>query len=810
MRIDLHVHSKHSRRPAQWFLQKLGCPESFSEPTDIHRLARSRGMSYVTISDHNSIDAAVELAHLPGTFISEEITSYFPEDRCKVHVLALNITEAQHRDIQKARANLFELVAYLNAESIFHILAHPLYAINGKLSVRHVEILLLLFRFLELNGSRSDPQNRFLEQLVKRLTPDLIDTLAERHGIAPVGPEPWIKRLTGGSDDHSCMNIARTWTEVPGAVDLASFLAGLEAGHGRVVGLAASPQSMAHTLYSIAFQYYKHRFHLERHVRRDPLMQFLDGCLSPRPEEHGGLVTRLANRLAYNRLVNGQPHLSESLLALLRRETQRLINEHPEIGAPNDDTHEPGVRERRWFVFVNQISNRVLRHFADQLLGNLSGARLFSLFDCLGSSGGLYTLLAPYFVAYSQFAEDRSLQQAIAGEFAEGILETVDTGEHIAHFSDTFYDINGVALTLQQQVKAALRAGRRLHIVTCAPNQPPLSPGVRNFAPVGSHALPEYPQQQLYYPPLLEILDWCHQAGVTRIVSATPGPMGLAALAIARILRLPISGTYHTQLPQYARRLTGDSFIEELTWRYVLWYYDMLDVIWVPSQDTRQELLSRGLRADKVRLYPRGVDIERFTPAKRNGDLETLFGIRERCVLLYVGRISQEKNLALLANVYAHLSAERTDLHLLVVGDGPYLPELRKRLHGLAATCAGQRDGEELARIYAAADLLVFPSATDTFGNVVMEAQASGLPVVVSDCGGPAENMLPEQTGVVVPADDAQAWLTALRRLVDSPELRRRMGRAARRYMETRRSDCAFDQSWRMLADPAPPMAQSA
>jgi len=106
MRADLHVHSKYSRRPSQWFLQKMGCPESFTEPLNLYRIARNRGMSLVTITDHNSIDGALEIAHLPGTFISEEVTTYFPEDKCKVHVLVYQITESQHEDIQKLRQNL--------------------------------------------------------------------------------------------------------------------------------------------------------------------------------------------------------------------------------------------------------------------------------------------------------------------------------------------------------------------------------------------------------------------------------------------------------------------------------------------------------------------------------------------------------------------------------------------------------------------------------------------------------------------------------------------------------------------------------
>ena len=118
MKIDLHVHSKYSIRPSQWILQKLGCPECFTEPAEVYRIARQKGMNLVTITDHNSISGSAEIAHLPGTFISEEVTTYFPEDGCKAHVLVYDINDAIHRELQKVRENIFDLVDYLTATGI--------------------------------------------------------------------------------------------------------------------------------------------------------------------------------------------------------------------------------------------------------------------------------------------------------------------------------------------------------------------------------------------------------------------------------------------------------------------------------------------------------------------------------------------------------------------------------------------------------------------------------------------------------------------------------------------------------------------
>ncbi|MCA1960383.1 MAG: glycosyl transferase, partial [Desulfomonile sp.] len=230
MKADLHVHSKFSRRPAEWILQKLGSPESFTEPKSLYRIAKQRGMSLVTITDHNAIDGCLEISDLPDTFVSEEVTTYFPEDGCKLHVLVYDIDEERHREIQRIRENVYDLTGYLVREKVHHVLAHPLYSVNNRLTVEHVEKTLLLFRNFELNGARSTAQNKCLHVVLSSLTPRIIETLANKHGFEPRHPEPWIKNVTGGSDDHSSLTIGRRYTVTPGAGNLAEFLAGIEQG----------------------------------------------------------------------------------------------------------------------------------------------------------------------------------------------------------------------------------------------------------------------------------------------------------------------------------------------------------------------------------------------------------------------------------------------------------------------------------------------------------------------------------------------------------------------------------------------------
>jgi glycosyltransferase involved in cell wall biosynthesis len=291
-------------------------------------------------------------------------------------------------------------------------------------------------------------------------------------------------------------------------------------------------------------------------------------------------------------------------------------------------------------------------------------------------------------------------------------------------------------------------------------------------------------------------LNYCYESHFTHIHSATPGPVGLAALAIARILNLPCYATYHTSLPQYAGQLTGDTEMEDLTWRFMIWYYSQMDMILAPSESVVEELVEKGIKRERIRVHPRGIDLERFHPERRTDILEGRWSMNGDLRLLYVGRVSKEKNLDLLSESFRSLARTREDLALVVVGDGPYLPEMKKKLEGTRTVFTGYLEGEELAAVYASCDLFVFPSTTDTFGNVVLEAQASGLPVVVTDAGGPSENMLPEKTGLVVRANDSDALTEAVLKVVSNRERLQAMGRMAREYTEGRSFEQAFEQTW--------------
>jgi glycosyltransferase involved in cell wall biosynthesis len=310
---------------------------------------------------------------------------------------------------------------------------------------------------------------------------------------------------------------------------------------------------------------------------------------------------------------------------------------------------------------------------------------------------------------------------------------------------------------------------------------------------VGEFEIPEYELQKLSFPPFLDMLDYIQRERFTELIISTPGPVGLCAIGCARLLGLRTSGIYHTDFPQYARFLSDDAFMETMVWNYMQWFYGQTDLVYVNSEFYRRRWIDRGISAGKLRLFPRGLDTELFNPALRDPIFWTKRGAKGP-VLLYVGRISKEKDLGLLAEIVGPLRKKAGPFTLAIVGEGPYRAELQRLLP--EAIFTGNLNGRELGVAYASADLFVFPSTTDTYGNVVVEAMAAGLPVAVSDLGGPRELVKTSQMGRILPARDAGVWVDGLADLLARPPTSEDRLALSRQAGTERRWDSAFARFW--------------
>jgi glycosyltransferase involved in cell wall biosynthesis len=256
---------------------------------------------------------------------------------------------------------------------------------------------------------------------------------------------------------------------------------------------------------------------------------------------------------------------------------------------------------------------------------------------------------------------------------------------------------------------------------------------------------------------------------------------------LARVLDVPLVGSYHTELAAYTGLRTGQAELELLATGLLAKFYGSCGLVLSPSAATDERLGALGIPPERIGRWARGVDLDRFDPALRDPDL-----LPGELTIMYAGRQSKEKGVDLLADAFLTARAQDPRLHLVLAGGGPEEEYLRERL-GEHATFLGWLGGRDLAQAYASADAFLFASRTDTYGQVVVEAQASGLPVVAVAEGGPATLIEHEETGLLAPADPA-ALAAELLRLTSDNLLRERLRRAAIQAVAGQTWEVALEQ----------------
>ena len=751
-------------------------------------------MDFVTITDHDTIEGNLQISDLPHTFISEEITTYFPHDPCKIHLLAWNISQAQHDQIVERRDNIFDLQQYLQTDAIAHAVAHPLYSINGKLDVAHLERLILLFKHFEgINGLRDALLSTLARDLLSGLTPEKVEAMAKRHNLKPTHPEPWKKIFTGGSDDHGGQFVANAFTETPSARTGPEFIEHVQRGACTPRGEGGTPLALSHGFYNTLSCFIQDRFT----ERLGPSASLLNTAFSRFMEGRDPTEFTLSEKANFI----AQGVMSGKIFELAKPRNVSLwkgLSKHfsqPKVKAQLAKAMASETEpERRAFLMANMVCEQLAFRLFERFVKQIRTGNVIESIQALSSITPLLVLLSPYIYAFHSQAPSRRWLRDLFEQMTGSIPIPLQNRKR-AWFTDTLDDVNGVANTIRKMTAASVAAGEKLTIVTSRQDLKMDGLPIKNFKPIGEFELPEYELQRLSFPPIMQILDYVQREQFTEVIISTPGPMGLTGLLAAKMLNLQTSGIYHTDIPEYVRILTEDRFLESLAWSYMHWLYGQVDTVFVNSEQYRQCWIDRGFAPEKLKILPRGLDTDLFNPNRRDATWWQRFGRNGKGVrLLYVGRISREKDLDVLAEAYRKVREQGYPLQLFLVGDGPYSEALAAALPD--AVFPGYLTGEQLATAYASADIFVFPSTTDTFGNVVIEAQASGLPVIVSDLGGPKELVENGVNGVVTRAHDVEDLACAITILASDAKRRTRMGQQARQSVLDRNWPDAFRKFW--------------
>ncbi|MBO0769455.1 MAG: glycosyltransferase, partial [Solirubrobacterales bacterium] len=621
-RADMHVHSTASELSKLGIQRSLALPECATEPEEVYELAKRRGMDFVTITDHDTVAGALSIAHLPDVFVSEELTVWFKDEPQAVHVLCYGITEEDHEWLQAHNHSVEECAEYLHSNEITCALAHPFYPPEAPLTARHRRRLAQLFPIWETrNGSRAKELN----------LPAFV--YIETHGGISVG----------GTDDHAGVDIGRTFTETPLAADPAEFLAHVKAGRCNSHGDQGGAAKWAHAAMALAIRSLGDR---ESDAQADPTQVFK-------------MVERVMSEGNVRSGEDQDDVGADDALALLRSwlTTMELeIDERKLLSYLQDGELTHHDLERRG----KRIHERELARVVNDTVETAGGGDFSQLMDTPSKLFNACLPAIPY-----------AASGAFLGREKQKLTRTDGDRPRVAIVADGLGGMHGVTHTIKH-VRDLGVPGFEVEVIGTDADVD------RRLAAVAEVDIPFYAGMKIGIPTITSLVDSIAEGRYDLVHLVSPGPAGAGAFLVAKLLELPLVGSYHTELAAYAGLRSGMSYLQTLADFGISKFYGGCDVVLSPSEATDGRLEELGIESDKVGRWDRGVDLQRFDPALR--DRAFLGGNGEQINVLYAGRLTKEKGVELLADSFLLAREADPRLHLVLAGGGPEEDQLRERL----------------------------------------------------------------------------------------------------------------------------------
>jgi glycosyltransferase involved in cell wall biosynthesis len=372
-------------------------------------------------------------------------------------------------------------------------------------------------------------------------------------------------------------------------------------------------------------------------------------------------------------------------------------------------------------------------------------------------------------------------EEGLSG-YSAGPRRPASNQRHICVVTETYPpEVNGVALTLEHLVRGLRAQGHLVSLVRPHQRWSDLGGCSQNFRVtlVPGLPLPRYKGLQFGLPACRLLCRSWNRGRPDAVYVATEGPLGWSAVRVARRLGIPALSGFHTNFHSYSRHYRV-GWLGHVIFRYLRRFHNRSTGTLVPSADLRERLEALGFK--NVTILGRGVDSELFTPERRSAELRRHWGVSDNdMAVLYVGRIAPEKNVKLAVNAYRAMKQSSGSVKFIVVGDGPACGALQRENADLVF--CGLRTGKQLASHYASADIFLFPSETETFGNVTLEAMASGLVVIAYNYAAARMHIRHNETGLLVPYGDSRAFVESAAGLVRDPSSVGRIRRRAREYV---------------------------
>lgn len=810
LRIDLHCHDLNSDEPDELWGRILRLPETWLETKKLVKCLRQHGSDVITVTNHNNARSCWQLLEKgEDVLVAAEFTCHFPDRDLFVHVLTYGFTPAQEEVLNLLRRDIYKFLRYTAEHDIPVILPHPLYlyAHTGKVDPAVFELLALLFQRIEvLNGQRDLWQSTLTLNWGRSITPEKMQAWARKHRVNPqdfaVDPQR-PKVLTGGSDDHmgifagqcgSFLEVPdlqrRLLSEKPSALALEAIREGRIAPFGHVGENQKLNIALLDYFSQVATRIQDPgllRILLHRGETRDKLacLAISNAMLELQKKKHA----RKFFEFVHDALQGKQPN--RMLKWKVSKKYRFFLSHLQQIAASKRETPEQFVATvnhsiSELFTDLNHLiiskveqsglltsDNRALRFSTEDLTRNFELPAQLSALAFGGESPHRHTggrkvtelldsisfpLMISAVLAGATVASTRLLYQN--RQFLNNFAQQLGSNSHTCralHLTDTLFDRNGVSNSLTAKLRQIQQRDLPIDLLVCDEKRGP-EDHLLVFAPLASYTLPDSGGQQLRIPDLLQIARAFYEGGYDRVICSTEGPMVLVALLLKYMFNVPCYFFMHTDWLEYIKATTDATPHERDRIRRLLrLLYQQFDGLFVLNTEHQRWLTGHEMELDPARVFLTAHQAPEAAPAIVPVNKQELFADADANtpVLFIACRLSQEKGLRDLPRILARARQSLPDLRLVIAGSGPEEELLRQQLPD--AVFLGWTEQSRLAQLYQGLDLFVFPSRFDTFGNVLLEAFAHGMPAVAYNTKGPADIIQPSVNGYLATSEEDMA-----------------------------------------------------
>lgn len=796
LKIDLHCHDLNSDEPSVNIGRLIGARETWIRSDHLIETQKRNGATAHTITNHNNARSCFELQDAGLDILSAaEFDCMLNDYNIGLHVLTYGLQPHQVEPLKKlGKKSVYHFLDYTQEHDLPTVLAHPLYIYSRAsqpLPIEAWEKMVLLFeRFEVLNGQRDYWQNKLVIDWLEAMTPERIHEIADRHQLSPTRycQQPYKKSFCGGSDDHMGFLSGCTGTliHVPNLKEALKYssradlvLEGLRRGTIAPYGPCGDPRKMgtafidyfcqtviniddpglvrlflhkgssnekisAFFITNLIFEIRRHKyamnfFHAFHNALKGQKLNWLktfkvSKAYRPLIKEINTIadhINHCDSEQVHEKIDESIHRVFYSLSKIIHTRVEESLSSSKYYDSDEDIDLMSIIDHLEVPLSIRSLtSDQSAKSHRDMTNINLTKLLDRLYFPVLIGA----IIIIANFLSSNAMYSNRELLNRFSHRFGKNKPQ-----KRALWLTDTYADKNGVSFSLQLKLKEIQEQNLPIDFLICHPTLK-AEPHLKVIRPLWEFNVPFYKAQKLSFPDIIEIQKLFFEQGYDRIICSTEGPMGFVALYLKHAFNVPAYFYIHTDWMAFSQKIFSfKKESQDRLRRYLRFYYHQFDGLFVLNNEDRRWLASKKMNISNKKIYNTHHWVDRTIFKPSNKTKKDVFPTisKDDLVMLYVGRVSAEKGIADLIDIYECVKKTVPNLKLVVAGVGPDLDKLKSRVPSVILL--GWVDQECLPDFYSASDLFVLPSFFDTFGRVVLEAMSCGLPVAVYDYKGPRE-----------------------------------------------------------------------